>query len=77
MGGQGRGDEQSWGHTHPIHTVTPFAKAGQRALSLAPRLCGACGQVRLREAQLSLDCPLVQSLPLAPFRLQEKVRIPI
>lgn len=37
VGGQGRGDEQSWGHMHPMYTVAPSEKAGLRGPRLAPQ----------------------------------------
>ena len=71
VGGQGRGDERGGGHTHPIHTVTPSAKAAPGAPSLVP------------PATLSVDLPsrsparsesFSRAKPsLALFHLQGKV----
>lgn len=73
-GRSGERDEQGWGHMYPIYRVTPSAKAGPRAPSLAPSLCWACCQMHLHEAQLSLEVSF-QNFPQLPFTFKIKSRL--
>ena len=59
---------------YPIYRVTPSAKAGPRAPSLAPSLCWACCQMQLHEAQLSLEGSF-QNFPQLPFTFKIKSRL--